>query len=343
MRNNNHTGSIQIEQEAGYVFDDGGPIYFKPGLRFKELEPGRYYPYDDGNKFILQKVMKGVSGEVIGISDKLKSSFILKSEMDDFRMLNQYAKELDDGKTRENESDYFPMEKYHPTLLNLRKAINLFIEKKHHYYCKRGILVAGAHGVSKTFTINKIVDELILSHNAVCLKIDTMDHLNSLTQFGMLPIAKYLEDRLKIIHIEEMAELSDITNDKTLFLTLLDSKLLSTNTLFLITTNHPEKVPANIIDRPSRIDEIFIIKSTDFDENYIADWYEFIFNEPFPEQEKNAEWFKKVYREFSPAYVKELFNQVQIYEISPREAWLKLKKRRELICNNFNDNDIGFG
>jgi len=339
---NNKVNGKRTETNEGYVIDDGGMIFFKPEFNFKRLDAGRYYPLNDNNKFILVKVRSGISGEIITLTEKLQTNLILRSEIDDIRHMHRYAEELFESEGASFFEDYFPLENYNHSLNRIRESVYSFLKNKEKISSKRGILIAGDHGEGKTYMVNKLVDELIESQDAVVFKIDRKVHLESLIQYGLTPISRYLKNRLKVIVIEEMVEISDMLMDKTHFLTLLDSDVLRTNVLFLITTNHPEKIPVNIVDRPSRIDDIIIVDRKEFQPEYVYDWYEFIMGNPFPEEEKDTEWVKNAINELSPAYFKELFNQTVQYNIGLREAYYKLKDRRRMIKNRFDESNVGF-
>lgn len=332
----------QVNNNEKYVINDGGTIFFKPEFNFQRLEAGRYYPLNDNNKFILVKVRRGISGEIINLTEKLQSTLFLKSEMDDIRNIHRIADEMDKSESENYFEDYFPLEDYNQSLNSIRESVYSFIKSMGEISSKRGILIAGDHGEGKTYMVNKLVDELIYKHDAVTFKIDRKVHLESLIQYGLTPVARYLENRLKVIVIEEMVEISDMLMDKTLFLTLLDSDILRKNVLFLITTNHPEKIPVNIVDRPSRVDDIIIVDRKDFRPEYVYDWYEFMMGEPFPEEEKGTEWVHNAISDLSPAYFKELFNQTIQYDISLKEAYYKLKERRRMIKSRFDESNIGF-
>ena len=332
---------IQKDYDKEYVIEDGGVFVFKPQRNYKRLKAGKYYPMDDTKTFFLTKARQGASGEIANSADKVRPLYSLRAEMDEVRVINEYADELESNQFITND-DFFPTYKYNDKLNEFQDSVFSFINNRNEFLKKKGILLAGEHGVGKTYIINHVADKIIKDFDGIVLKIDRKEHLNALVQFGLSPISKYLSKRLKVIVIEELAEMSNMLADKTIFLSLLDSEVLNENVLFILTTNHPEELPKNLIDRPSRIDDVIVLKNKDYDPRYIFEWYEFITGNKFPEEEKSAKWFRNASKELSPAYFKELFNQTIQYNISLEEAWKKIKKRRDLIGRNFKDASVGF-
>ena len=81
-----------------------------------------------------------------------------------------------------------------------------------------------------------------------------------------------MTNRLKVIVIEELATLVQ-RNDYTELLNLLDHMALQDNVLFLMTTNSPDVIPENIIDRPSRVDILEEVGNDGYIEGYTEAWY----------------------------------------------------------------------
>lgn len=115
---------------------------------------------------------------------------------------------------------------------------------------KRGILLYGPPGTGKTTLINKVLKDLIPEDTLVLFvtKYLTSDVMENLKK----------DSRFKIIIFEELTETLKYDYRASL-LDFLDGELSSDNTFIIGTTNYPEKLPSNIINRPGRFDKFYKI------------------------------------------------------------------------------------
>ncbi len=123
---------------------------------------------------------------------------------------------------------------------------------------KLGILAYGPPGNSKSLSLRKIIKEVV-SEDAVVIFIP--GEVPS-SEF-LFKIKETLDSRLKVFVFEEF---STGLNDKyqvSCMLTFLDGELSPNNSIIIATTNYPEELPANMVDRPSRFDKLFKFDNPD--------------------------------------------------------------------------------
>lgn len=112
---------------------------------------------------------------------------------------------------------------------------------------KRGILLYGPPGTGKTSAINMVIDS-VKDEDCIVIYIQ-----------GAMPEDFMLEfkndQRLKIFIFEEFTETLN-KSSKDELLNFLDGHLSLENTYIIATTNYPETLPINIVERHSRFDEL---------------------------------------------------------------------------------------
>lgn len=227
---------------------------------------------------------------------------------------------------------YFPMEYYVKPFRELHSNIYTFLNAREFYLSKRldykrAVLMYGDHGVGKTRFLANLSDQLIAERNAIVIRIETRKHLECFIA-GIPAISDFCRGRLKVVVIEELAELMRSTKVDSEILNTLDSTLLKDDILFLITTNYPKQIPDNIIDRPSRIDDTVGVFDHDFDAEFIQAWYTHLTGETIPEADIMSGFLDKVEGKLSPVYLKELFLRAHTREQSLEDTYNELVERR---------------
>lgn len=262
------------------------------------------------------------------------------NELDDSNLKNFEAA------TRTQREKYFPLENYHPGLKSAIDNIQRFTAGEELYSSKglnykRSVLLFGDPGTGKSRLIYEVCNDLIASHEAIVIKIDTDNDLDVFFDNGVIPISQMLGDRMKIILIEELSQLCSGYRDLVKLLHLLDSFILNDNVLFLMSTNYPDRIPSNVIDRPSRVDFIAKVNCSDFDPAMVTPWYQHLMGRDLESTEADRVWMEA---KLSPAYLKELFMYAEINSCSLSESWNVIQERRTLIENNFAEAErrVGF-
>jgi hypothetical protein len=121
---------------------------------------------------------------------------------------------------------------------------------------RRGILLYGPPGEGKTTNIREIIKEEIPKDAIVIF-------LHTLPSMFMTKKLK-AEQRLKVIVLEELVALvKQYSNQIERILDFLDGETSLDNALIFATTNYPEQLPGNIVDRPSRFDRLIKVGNPD--------------------------------------------------------------------------------
>lgn len=193
---------------------------------------------------------------------------------------------------------------------------------------KRGALLYGPPGTGKTSAINMIIDSLELE-DALIIYVDS-----GLPTDLMIELKE--DARLKVFIFEELTQTLDKTNISR-FLTFLDGEHSLHNCYIIATTNYPEELPGNIVDRPGRFDKLFKIK--DVSKKDKKTYLEFYLKREITEDELTA------MKTFSMAYLKELVLKIKKDSVTAEEAIKSLNKHKKIVKDNFKQetNSIGFG
>jgi len=322
------------------VLDYGGTYSFPQQRVFSTLEAGIYYPVSNRNEpFLLSKVStKGSHSSQSETGDfltQLESVLGETVSSDDTRALLNQAKKENDVKYLGN--GYFPMHDYNEGLKQVYNEIIQFLNNKQWYEqhsigFKRNILLYGSHGTGKSRFIDFISKELISHLDAVVIRIGSSNELERLNEFGQLIINRCLKDRLVVILIEELASLVTHRNGHTSLLNLLDSPLLRDNIMFLMTTNSPDRIPANIIARHQRVDTLCEISPEKNAADFPDAFHHFLFSQALESKYSASEWYSTP---MTPADLKELYVYSKIHGECYDQTYLRIKKREETIRQNF--------
>lgn len=114
---------------------------------------------------------------------------------------------------------------------------------------KRGVLLYGPPGTGKTSIIHKIINSI----KEDCLVI----FLNSFISYSFIKELQQ-DSRLKILIFEEFTNILEDDNEASeKVLNFLDGETSLDNCFMIATTNYPEKLPKNVIDRPGRFDKFY--------------------------------------------------------------------------------------
>ncbi len=242
------------------------------------------------------------------------------------------------------DQNYFPMECYvkpfrelHANIYSFLNARDFYLSKRLDY--KRAVLIYGDHGVGKTRFLANLSDQLISERDAIVIRVETRKHLQAFIS-GIPAIADFCRDRLKVIVIEELAELIRTAQADSEILNTLDSTLLKDDLLYLITTNYPEQIPDNIIDRPSRIDDTIAVREDDFDAGFIQAWHVHLTGQPFPQADVVSGFLEKIEGRLSPVYLKELFLRACTRQKTLEETYDELVRRRKELRTSVRGGDL---
>lgn len=349
------------------VIDEGGAYRFVPDFTTTDLPAGVYHPsYNANGAFILEE-SAGFPDDPPSPSDENTTPFdqIVKHDEDFFRTQPPSWEEKEivetsdedsdeqtagDVKTDEIEADwmndgYFPLEQYNEGLCDADSNINKFITSKGYYEengidYRRSLLFYGPPGTGKSQYVSNKSLELVRKLNAVVIRLETHADVEVFAEDGVREIAQGIPDRFKVVVFEELSEITKHDQIKQFVVNVLDSSQLRENVLFMATTNNPEKLPQNFIDRPGRLDFLHRVNQTENDHNYVSEFYEHLIGEEYPIEDE--QWTRKIARELTPAYIKGLFITAKERNEDLKTTYKQIEKRRNLVKNNFRESKTGF-
>lgn len=195
---------------------------------------------------------------------------------------------------------------------------------------KRGMLLYGEPGNGKTVLIRQILSKQMFKNS---INIFT----SSVPQNDTLQKLKTVEaDRFKIFIIEEITEITSNAYGMNHLLSFLDGENSIDKCFILATTNYPEKLPGNIVNRPSRFDRVIKIENPD--KKTRARLLEFYLQRKATESEVNKS------NEFSIAQIKEACIYSRIKGVSLDKAISMAQKHKAKVKNDFaaEKAEIGF-
>lgn len=195
---------------------------------------------------------------------------------------------------------------------------------------KCGIMLYGPPGEGKTSCLRNLIKEEMPEDAVIlfCSGVPTHSFLKKMRET--------LKDRLKVIVFEEM--LTVVASDKRLekVLDFLDGEQSLDYMLVLGTTNYPERLPGNIVDRPGRFDELYKFGHPKKDDlkNILA---HYLGKEPTESEAKVCEGL-------SSAAIQQACILAKRKSITLEQATAVFKKRSELVKKDFADQkQMGMG
>ena len=331
------------EFESDFILQNGS-IVFKKTKIMDDIPAGEYYPVATRDANLLLPINRSATYDKIDV----ESISMHSHDNDILELLEENSKEQEQGLGFVPVHKYFPIEKWNPGLKNADENIQKFLQSKALYRklqmdYRRSILLHGDPGTGKSQYLYHLSKELIDDYNAIVIRIENSSHLSDFESSILQKLATR-PDRLKVIIIEELADFTR-GREVTTILHLLDNMHFRENVMFLLTTNYPERIPENVVDRPSRLDLLSGVYSRDYTSEFVDAWYEFILGEPISDHERGQQWYEEVPGKLSPAYMKELFIYSQLLEVTINEAWVLIKDRKRSIKENFahaDEKTIGF-
>jgi DNA replication protein DnaC len=135
---------------------------------------------------------------------------------------------------------------------------------------KRGALFIGPPGNGKTHTLKALINQL----QKPCLYIRSFKSEGDTEQENMSVVFKRARMASPcVLVLEDLDSMVD-SNNQSFLLNELDGFHPNTGVVVLATTNHPERLDASILDRPSRFDRKYYFELPSANERlaYVAKW-----------------------------------------------------------------------
>lgn len=292
---NNDDENFNMENYSMWIFD-GKEYTPSLKLKIKKTLPKGIYKIDyEEGKYYIGQI-KNNTDEIYKLSDKIINTIL--TEIDDFW----------------NKKDLY---------------------EKHHILHKRGLLLEGPAGNSKTSTINLIIEN-ILNNDGLIFIVRSLREFNLLCDF--LPIFRQIEPNRNVITIiEDIDQLIDMGGGFDVnILDFLDGKNSINHHLVIMTSNNTTRLSEALL-RPSRIDVRFVLELPDKQTRY-----EYLEKKGINKDKLN-EYAEKT-NGMTFAQLKELFISTEILNKDIDTAINKIMhplETKDYLSNNLKVNKIG--
>ena len=292
---NNDDENFNMENYSMWIFD-GKEYTPSLKLKIKKTLPKGIYKIDyEEGKYFIGQI-KNNTDEIYKLSDKIVNTIL--TEIDDFW----------------NKKDLY---------------------EKHHILHKRGLLLEGPAGNSKTSTINLIIEN-ILNNDGLIFIVRSLREFNLLCDF--LPIFRQIEPNRNVITIiEDIDQLIDMGGGFDVnILDFLDGKNSINHHLVIMTSNNTTRLSEALL-RPWRIDVRFILELPDKQTRY-----EYLEKKGINKDKLN-EYAEKT-NGMTFAQLKELFISTEILNKDIDTAINKIMhplETKDYLSNNLKVNKIG--
>lgn len=193
---------------------------------------------------------------------------------------------------------------------------------------KRGVLLYGPPGTGKTSVINLVAQEAA-KRNAVSLRLKS--RIEGFKE-AMKTLRGAQPERPIIVMIEDMDRWV-MNGDEEELLDMLDGADQIDNVVYVATTNYLDRLPARLVNRPSRFDRKIEIGPPDAETRAL--FFENMSGEKSPEWSKWAEKSDGL----TFAHLKEMFISVKILGNSFKDTVDTLRKMAEEAPEDDSDTD----
>ncbi len=309
-----------------YQYESAKGVYYSPFSHkqkiYRVLGPDLDKAVADLNADLELDVSAFKEDKIIGYTETRKSS---RPEV-----------EVPAGAYNYHEGDYDELERVIPFKLRtdhyielpsqqdpIREEIRSFISSKELHQklgllFKRGILLYGPPGEGKTSLIRNLL-------------IKDIPDTSLIIMLNAVPSARFLrqlpKEPLKVFVFEEFATIASDAREIRKVLDFLDGETSVDNSLVIATTNYPELIPGNIVDRPSRFDKLIKVGHPDQDSR--ARLLRHFLQREATEVEIEAT------ANLSTAAIKEGCLQVQVKGSAMRDVINMIEKQSELVKEEF--------
>ena len=231
---------------------------------------------------------------------------------------NMFFKEMTFKKDK-----YYPLSSFDKNIIG---DLDFFLNNEKRYRdmnfsYRRGVLLFGPPGNGKTMAIEQVCE--IYKDKARIIFIRP-NHLGSLIEDTLY---NALQDLPIILVLEEVVSFMCNDDCMSMLLSFLDGEKSWDNVFIIATTNYPEKLPDNFIDRPSRFDRLYKVDNPNEKVRTL-----------YLSKLLNKEVDKSIVAQtegFSLAYLKELVVASKIYGRTISEVIKEFKNRKLMIKHGF--------
>lgn len=219
----------------------------------------------------------------------------------------------------------------------VRADLESFSNREHVYRqvktpYKMGVLLYGPPGNGKSILIQRLIEDY--KNKAIVIYVHAG---TSLTNVFLNKLGSHTKNMMKIFIFEELTTAIHNPGYTNWLLRFLDADISLDNVITIATTNYPEQLPQNLVNRPSRFDEIYeFTHPKDEERKLLLDHYM---------QEAVDPSIVAKTKGFSIAEVKQFCLFVKVHALSLEQAIEKINKRKDKCKKAFaaSSERIGFG
>lgn len=230
---------------------------------------------------------------------------------------------------RDQEDTFFIESQY----TEVKTHLDNFLTSKQKYIDARflyklGFLLYGPPGNGKTAFIRYMVQNL-LPNDATVVWMNTMPSIEGSKALSEIP-------GLKVLIFEEITNSLRDSSSISTFLNFMDGEQSFGDCIIIATTNYPENLPKNVVERPGRFDKIIKLGNPD---KKVREFLLKKFLDVGTVEEEDLD----ACRDFTVSQIKEACKESRFYGITYKEACDKIKEHKELVAREFDDRDrMGF-
>lgn len=224
---------------------------------------------------------------------------------------------------------------------DLNKDIDDFLKEESIYRDMQGPyrwsgLFFGPPGNGKTAVIRQVLKRVQKEHDAVCIFIEELPD-----KLFLKALKDTLADRMKIIVFEELA--SVLENERMeRVLDFLDGEMSLDRAMIFGTTNYPERLPANISDRPGRFDKLYEVGNPDEEER--RKFLKYFMGDRYTLEERKLDIYVEETKGLSVAAIREISRRCRARKIPITEAIKQMREHKQRVERSFSKSkEIGFG
>lgn len=219
----------------------------------------------------------------------------------------------------------------------VRNDIELFFDKKEDYKRlrlnhRRGALIYGPPGNGKTYHLMRIFEK----HDGIAIMIpSSMQDMDFLISWR-----DPLKDNRVILVMEEITQrLNGRGNASDDLLSFMDGEYSWTGCYVVATTNHPDMLPGNLVDRPGRFDVVIAFPFPTDGERAVY------FRHHLPDAPKSdIEQIVASTKDYSLSYLKEIVLRIKLHDNKIADVAKEIRERKKLIKAEFSERQrTGFG
>lgn len=196
---------------------------------------------------------------------------------------------------------------------------------------KVGILLYGPQGTGKTICVRHVLRTSVDDEAVVIVVSGDLPSQRLLTA-----MRETIDDRLKVFVFEELTTALNSHRAAEKILQFLDGENSLNNKIVLATTNYPENLPENIVNRPARFDKIYKF-GPPTKEGRTKLLRHYLVREPSPEEVEKT-------KGNTVAEIKEIVNLMKVSKVEFLDAIKRIENRKRLVQGAFKEvsNNLGF-